>query len=99
MVIFNFDATEFISLFVASIGFLIIISIYFFKGINKEKEDLLDIRLIFIIFLFLFLNRLFTNIEALFYKEFFNLLEHLSSALAGIAAIILGWKGFKRWSK
>lgn len=99
MVIFIFDTTEFISLIVTFIGFLFIIYLYFFKGVKKNKEDLLDVKLIFIIFIFLFLNRFFTNIEALGYKPFFNLLEHISSALAGISATILSWKGFKRWSK
>ena len=99
MVIFIFDTTEFISLIVASIGFLFIIYLYFFKGVKKNKEDLFDVRMIFIIFILLFLNRFFTNIEALYYKEFFNLLEHISSALAGIFATILSWKGFKGWSK
>ena len=99
MVIFNFDTSEFISLIVASIGFLIIVYFYFFKNIKKDKEDLVDVRLILIIFIFLFFNRFFTNIEALAYKPFFNLLEHVSSGLASLAAIILSWKGFKRWSK
>lgn len=99
MVIFNFDTTEFISLIAASIGLLIIIYFYFFKKVKEDKEGLLDIRLIFIIFIFLFLNRFFTNIEALGYKPLFNLLEHTSSALAGVTGVILGWKGFKRWSK
>ena len=99
MVIFNFDTTEFISLIVTFLGFVIIIAIYFFKGVKKDKKDLFDVRLIFIIFVFLLLNRFFTNIEALAYKPFFNLLEHISSALAGISAAILSWKEFKRWSK
>jgi len=99
LAIFVFDTTEFISLIVASIGFLIIIYLYFFKNIKEEKYGLLDVRLMLIIFVFLFLNRLFTNLEALYYKEFFNYLEHVSSGLAGYTAILLSWKGFKRWSK
>ena len=99
MVSFVFDASEFMSLIVASIGLLIIIYFYFFKKVKEDKEALIDVRLILIIFIFLFLNRFFTNIEALAYKHFFNLLEHTSSALAGIAAVTLSWKGFKRWSK
>ena len=99
MVSFVFDTTEFISLIVASIGLLIIIYLYFFKNIKEDKYGLLDVRLMLIIFVFLFLNRFFTNIEALYYKEFFNFLEHISSSLAGLAAIMLSWKGFKRWSK
>ena len=99
MVSFIFDTSEFISLIVTSIGFLIIIYLYFFKNIKKDKNGLLDVRLMLIIFVFLFLNRFFTNIEALYYKEFFNFLEHVSSSLAGLAAIMLSWKGFKRWSK
>ena len=99
MVSFVFDTSEFISLIVASIGFLIIIYLYFFKNIKEDKNGLLDVRLMLIIFVFLFLNRFFTNIEALYYKEFFNFLEHVSSSLAGLAAIMLSWKGFKRWSK
>jgi len=99
LAIFSFDTTEFISLIAASIGLLIIIYFYFFKKVKGDKEGLLDVRLIFIIFIFLFLNRFFTNIEALGYKPFFNLLEHISSALAAISAAILSWKGFRRWSK
>ena len=99
MVGFVFDTTEFISLIITSIGFLIIIYLYFFKNIKEDKDGLLDVRLMLIIFIFLFLNRLFTNIEALYYKEFFNFLEHISSGLAGLAAIMLCWKGIKRRSK
>ena len=99
MVSFIFDVTEFVSLIIASIGLLIIISLYFFKNIKEDKDGLIDVRLMLIIFIFLFLNRFFTNIEALYYKEFFNFLEHISSSLAGLAAIMLSWKGFKRWSK
>jgi len=95
----NFDFTEFISLVVTFIGLLIILYLYFFKNIKEDKNGLLDVRLMLIIFIFLFLNRFFTNIEALYYKEFFNLLEHISSVLGGFTAAILGWKGFKRWSK
>ena len=99
MVSFIFDVTEFVSLIIASIGLLIIISLYFFKNIKEDKDGLFDVRLMLIIFIFLFLNRFFTNIEALYYKEFFNFLEHVSSGLAGFAAIMLSWKGIKRWSK
>lgn len=99
MVGFVFDPTEFVSLIIAFMGLLFIIYFYFFKNIKKDKEGLIDVRLMLIIFIFLFLNRFFTNIEVLYYKEFFNLLEHISSALAGVFAILLGWKGFKRWSK
>ena len=99
MVSFNFDPTEFISFIVASIGFLVILYLYFFKKIKNDKEGLLDVRLILIIFMFLFLNRLFTNVEVLAYKTFFNLLEHISTVLAASFSIILGWQGFKRWSK
>ena len=65
MVSFVFDTTEFISLIVASIGLLIILYLYFFKNIKEDKYGLLDVRLMLIIFVFLFLNRFFTNIEAL----------------------------------
>ena len=99
MASFVFDASEFTSLIVASIGLLIIIYFYFFKKVKEDKKTLIDVRLILIIFILLFLNRFFTNIEALAYKPFFNLLEHISSALAGVIGVILGWKGFKRWSQ
>jgi hypothetical protein len=99
LAIFSFDTTEFVSLIAASIGLLITVYFYFFKKVKDYKEGMLDVRLIFFIFIFLFLNRFFTNIEALGYKPFFNLLEHISSALAAISAAILSWKGFKRWSK
>jgi len=99
VVSFVFDTSEFVSLIAASIGLLIILYLYFFKNIKEDKDGLLDVRLMLIIFIFLFLNRFFTNIEALYYKEFFNLLEHVTSGLAGLGAIMLGWNGFKRWSK
>jgi len=99
VVSFAFDVTEFISLIVAFIGLLIIIYLYFFKNVKEDKDGLLDLRIMLIIFILIFLNRFFTNIEALYYKEFFNLLEHSSSALGGVAAVLLGWKGYKRWSK
>jgi len=96
---FPFDTTEFISLIITSIGFIIVIYLYYFKNIKEDKDGLFDLRLMLIIFIFLFLNRFLTNIEALAYKPFFNLLEHISSALAGVTATIFSWNGFKRWSK
>lgn len=99
MASFMFDPTELASLIVISIGLLIIIYLYFFKNVKEDKEGLFDVKLLLLIFIFLFFNRIFTNIEALYYKEFFNLLEHISSLLAGATAVIFSSKGFKRWSK
>ena len=93
--IYKFDTSEFISLIAASISLVVLAYIW----INGEKYGLhskISARLMLLIFLFIFLNRLFTNVEALFYKEIFNLLEHLSSLAAGFVAIIFVWIGDRK---
>lgn len=101
MAIYKFDTGELISFIAAFICLLIIAYNYFFKqkkGNASLSLDKYSVRLMLIIFLFIFLNRFFTNIEAVAYKELFNLLEHLSSLAAGLTAIIFSWKG-AWWSK
>ena len=96
--VFKFDLTEFISFIAVSIGLIIILYSYFFKKPKNSSNQLLDkhsVRIMLIIFLFIFFNRLFTNVEALAYKSFFNLLEHLSSSMAGIMSMILSWSVFR----
>jgi len=94
MAIYKFDTSELISFIAAFIGLLVIAYIYFFKQ-KKEKKSMLSykspVKMMRLIFLFLFINRLFTNVEAIAYKDFFNLLEHLSSLTMGVAAIIFSW--------
>jgi len=94
MAIYKFDTSELISFIAAFIGLLVIAYIYFFKQ-KKEKKSMLSykfsLKLMLIIFLLMFLNRFFTNIEAVAYKDSFNLLEHLSSLTMGVAAIIFSW--------
>lgn len=89
-----FDVTELISFAIAFAALIIIVFLYFFKKPSKEEKELLDRQyksLIFLIFLFIFLNRFFTNVEAIAYKQFFNLLEHLSSLIASIIAVRLSY--------
>lgn len=100
MASFPFDLTEFVSLIVAVIGFAIILYLYFKRTKSMDiSKDLIEWKLMFAIFFFILLNRFFTNIEALAYKLFFNYLEHISSALAGIMAVVFSWRKFKRWYK
>lgn len=95
MAAFNFDATELASFFVAIFGFAIICYLYFFKKKKPSKLEKGAARMLLLIFLFIFLNRLFTNAEAIAYKPFFNMLEHLSSLAAGVIAVMLSWSGIK----
>ena len=90
-----FDTTELISFIVAFAAFLAINYLYFTNRDGKKGFDRKYLGLIYGLFLFILLNRFFTNIEAVAYKEIFNLLEHLSSAIAGLVGIMLGWTGLK----
>ena len=100
MAIYKFDTSELISFIAAFIGLLVIAYTYFSKHFFRQKIPLYKspVKLMLIIFLLIFLNRFFTNIEAIAYKDFFNLLEHLSSLTMGVTAIIFSWKGFSKGS-
>lgn len=85
-----FDGTELISFALAFAALIIIVFLYFLKKPPKEEKELMRRQyknLIFFIFIFIFLNRFLTNAEAIAYKQFFNLLEHLSSLIASIIAV------------
>ena len=100
MAIYVFDTSEFISLIAAFIGLLVIAYLYFFRHAKRNKSfNKSSVQLMFLIFLFVFFNRFFTNVEALAYKSFFNLLEHLSSLAASCIAVVFSWKGIEGWSK
>lgn len=93
-----FDGTELISFAVAFIALVVIIYLYFLKKPSKQVKAHLGRQsknLIFLIFLFIFFNRFFTNVEAIAYKELFNLLEHLSSLTASLIALRLSWMVMK----
>ena len=93
---YYFDATEFIS-FIVVIICLAIISYKHFSRPKKLRTSLgkTSVLLMFLIFLFIASNRFFTNIEAVAYKALFNLIEHLSSLAAGLAALVFSWKGVR----
>ena len=90
--IYKFDTSEFISLMVALAGLSVVVYSYFFRKTSKAQSNKLDktsVYLLFLIVIFMVFNRVFTNVEALDYKPFFNLLEHLSSLIASIIALKL----------
>ncbi len=96
---FVFDLTEFISFIVSALAMLYLLYEYFSKGKREEKESGFSVGLLLLIATFVFFNRLFTNAEAIAYKEVFNLLEHLSMLVAAFFAIALAWRGFKNGSR
>lgn len=99
MAIYKFDTSEFIGFVIALVGLLVIAYTYFFKQRKSTKSapsGESSVKLMLIIFLLIFLNRFFTNIEAIAYKELFNLLEHLSSLIAGFTAVAFSWKVAKK---
>lgn len=79
------------------INFLIILSAFIFalKAYLRGSKDIKLSRLIhfvLIITTFVLLNLFFTNIEGLFFRAFFNTLEHLSILMASIFFVIMTWK-------
>ncbi len=86
-----FDTIELITFAFALIAFIFILIAYF-KSQRKSKKLLGGFLLVAC---FILLNRIFTNIEVLFFKDFFNLLEHLSVALAALVFVLVGWWIYK----
>lgn len=80
---------ELISFVMSLIAFVILI-------VNSFKVKEVGLKLAFVsAFLFLLFNRLFTNIELLFFWDFFNLLEHICQVLAAIFFVYAGYLGGK----
>ncbi len=95
MVAFVFDPTEFASLLVSIIGMSYLLYAYFYKKKKYEEESNFSLGIFLCVVAFVFLNRIFTNVEAIAYKELFNLLEHLAMLLSGLFAIALAWGGMR----
>ncbi len=89
-----FDVIELITFVFAFIAFIFIIMAYFMQ---KQQKKLPGGFLV--ISLFVLLNRIFTNIEALFFRDFFNLLEHLCIAAAALTFVFMAWLTYKRGIK
>ncbi len=87
-----FGIIELITFVFASIAFILILIAYF-KAVQRKSKKLIGGFLL--VACFILLNRLFTNIEVLAFKEFFNLLEHLSVVLAALVFILVSWRAYK----
>ncbi len=87
-----FSIIELITFIFMLIAFVFILIAYF-KSVQKKSKKLLGGFLL--IAGFILLNRVFTNIEALFFKDFFNLLEHLSVVLAALVFVLVSWQAYK----
>ena len=90
-----FDAIELITFVFALIAFILIL-IASFKSTQKSKKLCIYF---LVISLFILLNRIFTNIEALFFRDFFNLLEHLCIVAAALTFIFMAWLAYKGGAK
>ncbi len=86
-----FDVMELITFVFTLIAFIFILIAYF-KSRQKSKKPWIYF---LIISGFVLLNRLFTNIEVLAFKDFFNLLEHLSVVLAALVFVYVSWLAYK----
>ena len=90
-----FDVIELITFVFALIASILILVAYF-RSIEKSRKLVGG-------FLaassFILLNRIFTNIEALFFRDFLNLLEHLSVALAALVFVYVSWSAYKGGKK
>ncbi len=86
-----FSIIELITFIFMLIAFIFILIAYF-KSQRKSKKLIGGFLLVVG---FILLNRLFTNIEALAFKEFFNLLEHLSVVLAALVFVLVSWLAYK----
>lgn len=91
-----FDVMELITFVFALIAFILILIAYF-MAVKKEMRKLL--RGFLITACFILLNRIFTNIEVLFFRDFFNLLEHLCIAVAALTFVFMAWLAYKRGAK
>ena len=73
----EFQENEIVMLFMAFTTSIILMFIIW-------KKDIPDLRLFHVGFLFMVCAYIFTVVEGIFWNEFFNNLEHLSYALAGL---------------
>lgn len=76
-----FQESEVINLIMGIISVLLFIHIYIFKIIPKFK-------MIYSGFILIVCAQVFTVVEGIFWNDFFNLLEHLCLALAGVFCAI-----------
>ncbi len=84
-----FEIIELITFVFALIAFIFVLSAYFKRQQAAESKKLW---LCFLLIAgFFLLNRTFTNIEALFFRDFFNLLEHLSILAAASIFVHVSW--------
>ncbi len=90
-----FDIIELITFVFALIAFILILIAYFKR---RQKSKKLWIYFL-VISLFILLNRTFTNIEALFFRDFFNVLEHLCVVLAALVFVLVSWRAYKGGAK
>jgi len=82
-----FDAIEVVTFVFSLIAFIFILKAYLGQTQTRTSKRLWTYFLI--IASLILLNRIFTNIEALFYRDIFNLLEHLSIVVAAIAFVYI----------
>jgi len=87
------ETIELVTLGIAVVVFILMIIAYAKQRMYKDSNFLVS-TFIFI-YLFVLLNRVFTNIENLFFKELFNLLEHLSILLVAFGFVYLTVRFYK----
>jgi hypothetical protein len=76
-----FQESEIITLVVAVVGAFLSISVF-------AKRKVVELRYFYIGFFAIVAASFFTVIEGVFWKDLFNLLEHLCYALAGLSFIV-----------
>jgi MFS-type transporter involved in bile tolerance (Atg22 family) len=82
-----FDTIEVITLLINLIAFLYIYKAYK-EGINTPESKKFWTYFL-LIATFVLLNRIFTNVETLAFKSFFNLVEHLSTLVAAFIFVLI----------
>ncbi|HLC50110.1 MAG TPA: hypothetical protein VJI97_01660 [Candidatus Nanoarchaeia archaeon] len=93
MTIGPFDIIEIVTLAISLAAFLLILKAHNEK-INTPESKKLWMQFLLIAF-FILLNRIFTNVEVLAYKPFFNLLEHLSTLIAAFIFLLAARSALK----
>ena len=88
MLIGPFEAIELVSLLFGLIAFMFVYKAYK-NGINDSISKKFWTYFLLIV-LFSLLSRLFSNIEALAFMPYFNLLEHLSRLAAAVFFLLVG---------
>jgi len=80
-----FQTLELVSLGLALLALAFMIVVYMKERGKPGARKIL--KAFVMVYLFVFLNRFFTNAEAVAFREVLNLLEHLSIVLAAAALI------------